>query len=276
MSRTPQTAAPPEAEAATDAPVTGARVTRLQIAPIKGTRMHVVDSVSLSRFGAAGDRRFFLVDERDRRYNGKNTGALQTTVSHFDEESGVLSVTFADGSSVSDVVEVDQSLPMTPFGTFRAGWLVEGPWAPALSRLCGRELRLVMTDSGVDRGTKGAVTLVSSASLDHIARRLGVDEIDPRRFRMTIQVDGIGAHEEDRWVGREADLGAVRLRFEGHAGRCLVTCRDPESGELTLPTLDAIREYRKGLPTTEPFAFGIYARVLEGGAVRLGDTLTLR
>jgi uncharacterized protein YcbX len=91
---------------------------------------------------------------------------------------------------------------------------------------------------------------------------------------MLIEIDGVPAHAEDSWVGRELRIGGASLRFEGHVGRCLVTCRDPDSGEVTLPTLDLLRSYRGELDTTEPLAFGIYGRVLQGGVIRVGDPVS--
>jgi uncharacterized protein YcbX len=100
-------------------------------------------------------------------------------------------------------------------------------------------------------------------------------EIDARRFRMSLELGGAEAHEEDRWVGREITVGEARILVEGHVGRCIVTSRHPESGEVDLPTLELLREYRDGAPTTEPLAFGVYGAVLREGVVRIGDAVEL-
>jgi uncharacterized protein YcbX len=92
---------------------------------------------------------------------------------------------------------------------------------------------------------------------------------------MLIEIDGVGAHEEDSWVGRSAQVGGAVVRFRGHVGRCLTTSRDPETGEVTLPTLDLLGDYRRGAETTEPLPFGIYGEVVEPGTVRIGDTVIL-
>jgi uncharacterized protein YcbX len=249
-------------------------VSRLQITPIKGIRLNDVVEVSLSRAGAAGDRRFFLIDERDRKVNGKALGVLQTVSGSFSEDDGILSLHMPDGELVRAPVALDSSTHEAAFGDFRMGRLVSGPWADALSELCGRRLRLVMTDSAVDRGTKGAVSLISRESVRRLSEQAGVDDVAARRFRMLIEIDGVPAHAEDSWVGRELRIGGASLRFEGHVGRCLVTCRDPDSGEVTLPTLDLLRSYRGELDTTEPLAFGIYGRVLQGGVIRVGDPVS--
>ncbi len=92
---------------------------------------------------------------------------------------------------------------------------------------------------------------------------------------MLIEIDGVAAHEEDGWVGRRVRIGAAVVVMHGHVGRCLVTSRDPETGEVDLPTLDMLGGYRRDLDTTEPLPFGIYGEVLEPGRVSVGDAVAL-
>ena len=115
--------------------------------------------------------------------------------------------------------------------------------------------------------------MISRASLASLARASAEPGLDVRRFRMSIELAGVGAHEEDRWIGRELTIGQARILLNGHVGRCIVTSRHPESGELDLPTLDLLREYRDGAETTEPLAFGVYGEVLHEGVVRVGDVV---
>jgi uncharacterized protein YcbX len=102
-----------------------------------------------------------------------------------------------------------------------------------------------------------------------------VESVDPRRFRMLIEIDGVPANYEDRWVGRRARVGGALIGWGGHVGRCLITSRDPETGEIDLPTLDILGDYRGRVEATEPLPFGIYGRVLEPGSVAVGDAVVL-
>jgi uncharacterized protein YcbX len=261
-------------------------VTALSVTAIKGTRLRTVDSVELRATGPAGDRRFYLIDERDRMVNAKSLGALQTAVAAWDEASARLVVTRPDGGRVEGVVAAGSGpLVETRFySRERPARLVEGPWSEALSEVAGQPLRLVEPEpprggaigSAVDRGAGGAVSLISQGSLEQLAGEAERDSIDARRFRMLIEVDGVPAHEEDGWVGRAISIGdTARVRFQGHVGRCLITNRDPDSGVVDLPTLDLLFNYRHGLETTEPLAFGIYGRVLQVGTIRVGDPVTI-
>ncbi len=251
------------------------RVSALATTAVKGTHIEQVQEIELGPHGARGDRRFFLLNEKNHLFNGKLSSALHAVHSHYDEAAGTLSLQFPDGTVVEDEVKTGPEIWARVYGERWSGLLVEGPWASALSELTGRELRMLITDSAVDRGLEGAISLMSAASVRRVAEQAGEDDIDGRRFRMLIEVEGPEANAEDGWIGRSAQVGAAAVRFEGHVGRCQVTTFDPDTGERDLPTLDLLRSYRSGLPTTEPLALGVYGRVLEGGRVRVGDAVVL-
>jgi uncharacterized protein YcbX len=244
-------------------------VSGLAITPIKGTRLQAVDRVELDLDGARGNRRFFVIDERDRMLNGKQLGDLSAVVAQ--EIDGTMRLTFPGGDAVEGRVEVGPPVTTAFFSRTVEGRLVVGPWSEALSRYLDQQLRLVQAIGSVDRGRRGAASLISRASLARLADVAGKSEVDGRRFRMLIEVDGVLAHGEDRWVGRTVQIGNAVVRWVGHAGRCLVTTRHPETGSVDLPTLDLLRQYRGDAETTEPLAFGIFGEVVRAGAVRLWD-----
>jgi uncharacterized protein len=252
-----------------------ATVTALSVTPVKGLRVRLVDQIVLEHRGARDDHRFYVIDKRSRMVNGKRFPQLQQIIATLDGEANLLTFELPDGTRISETVTLGPTVETRFFSVPREGQLVLGPWSDLLSEHIGHELRLIATESSVDRGPGGATSLVSSASLRRLAAEADTSAVDARRFRMMIEVDGIDAHAEDAWVGRRVRAGEALLRFEGHVGRCLVTTRDPEDGEVDLPTLDLLRGYRTEVETTEPLAFGIYGAVVEPGAVRLGDTVEL-
>jgi uncharacterized protein YcbX len=256
----------------------GGRVAALATTAVKGLRISNREELALERDGVPDNRRFYLIDERARMVNGKQLGVLGAVVADYDSASGQLSMTFPDGTHAAGTVRLAGAAIETRFfsrtPTARA---VIGPWSDALTAFTGQPLRLVQAESprvAVDRGPAGAVTLISTASLAQLARAAGQPAIDARRFRMLIEVDGPGAHEEDDWVGRSVRVGTARVAMHGHVGRCLVTTQSPDTGLRDLPTLELLA-YRRGLATTEPLAFGVYGEVLEPGRVRLGDGVAL-
>jgi len=248
-------------------------VTALHTAAVKGTRVRRVTEVELDEHGAVGDRKFFVVDAHDRMRNGKQLGILQTVVSHF--EPPRLTLELPDGAVVDGEIELGEEVTAQFYSRQLVGRVVIGPWSEALSDHCGQPLRLLESRSAVDRGARGPVSLVSRGSLRSIGEQFGNGPIDVRRFRMLIEVGGAAPHAEDGWLGTPLHVGSAVLRFDGNVGRCLVTSRDPDTGEITVPTLDLLRAYRGTVSSTEPLPFGVYGRVLQPGTVRVGDTVEL-
>ena len=251
-------------------------VAALQTTPVKGLRVVVRDAIELTATGVADDRRFYLVDERGRMVNGKQLGALNEVVATL--EGDELALAFPGGTRVAGPLAfADEPVATTFFSRPAPARELLGDFGAALSDHVGRRVRVVegVHRKALDRGRGGAASFISRASLRALERIAGA-AVDARRFRMLIEVDGLGeAHEEDTWVGQPLRVGAALVRVRGHVGRCLVTQRHPESGTSDLPTLDLLRSYRGGLDTTEPLAFGVYGEVLEPGPVAVGDPIAL-
>ena len=250
-------------------------VTQLAITPVKGTRLRAVDQIRLDRNGVRENRRFFLIDERDEMVNATHLGMLNAIVSDYDDDGRRLSLRFPDGRVLEDEVRLGDAVTARFYSEPLPATLVSGEWSHAISEYVGQPLRLAEAgdDGAVDRGSSGAVTLFSRASLERLAARAERLSVDPRRFRMLIQVDGTRPHDEDGWVGRTLRVGDATLRGRGHVGRCVITNRHPETGEIDLQTLKILGRYRRDVDTSEPVAFGIYGEVLRPGQVTVGDAV---
>jgi MOSC domain-containing protein len=256
-----------------------ARVAWISIAPVKGLAVSERSEVLLQEAGVLENRRFHLIGDDGRLLNAKQLGMLVQVAAEWEEATRRLSLRFPDGSSVSGQIELGERVATNFYGKREVhGRIVAGPWAEALSSLAGRPLRLVQPDApgdGLDRG-RGAVSLLSTASLDALRAVAGVDgPVDPRRFRMLFGVDGVGAHEEDTWLGHRVRIGDAAVVLRGNVGRCAVTTRDPDTGEPTLDTLAVLAAYRGEVDATEPLPFGVWGEVDEPGVVRLGDEVAV-
>jgi uncharacterized protein len=242
---------------------------------VKSMRLAAVQQIELDALGARGDRAFCVIDARNRMVNAKNFAKLQTVRANYDLESAELALTFPDGAVISGEVGQGELLTIGFFSRITRVRLVLGPWSAALSDYIGAPLRLVEPEVGVDRGRAGGVSLISRASVDHLASVAEAESIDVRRFRMLVEVDGLKPYEEDGWIGRTVTIGPARVAMHGNIGRCAVTTRDPDTAVVDFPTLKLLAGYRLELPSTEPLPFGIYGAVLEPGPVRLGDPVAL-
>jgi MOSC domain-containing protein len=252
------------------------RVAWISHCPVKGLAVQQLDQCDLTEAGIAGDREFFLVDEHDRLVNAKGLGVLQQIVPRHDPEAGSLTLAFPDGRTVSQEVGFDGALGALFWGETVDVRFIEGPWSEAISDFAGRDLRLVgASGPAPDRLRSGAATLLGTGSLHALARILGVEEVDERRFRMNFGIDGVAEHQEDEWLGRRVRLGDAVVVPQGNVGRCAVTTQNPDTGAPDLNTLKALAAYRRVIKTTEPLPFGVYAAVAEPGRVCLGDTVEL-
>jgi uncharacterized protein YcbX len=77
-------------------------------------------------------------------------------------------------------------------------------------------------------------------------------------------------HEEDDWIGRRVAIGGAVVAPVGDVGRCAVTTKNPDTGEVDLDTLGTLAAYRRE-GRTEPLPFGVHAAVVQPGRVRVGD-----
>ncbi len=243
--------------------------------PVKGLALQSPASVWLGPGGVATDRAFFLVDARGVMVNGKALGDLVRVRAEVTDDLSELVLRFPGGAVVGDAVKLGAMRTVRFFRSCFDAPAVVGPWADALSDYCGRPVGICRAPdgrSGVDRGARGAVSLVSAGALDALGDAGRVSEpIDPRRFRMLFLLDGVAAHAEDRWCGAIVGLGAAQVRINGLVGRCAVTTRDPDTGVVDLPTLHYLRLYRGHIRGDEQLPFGVYGEVVRPGAVRVGD-----
>ena len=109
-----------------------------------------------------------------------------------------------------------------------------------------------------------SISILNEASLRALSQRLGHD-LDQRRFRGNIWLDGLAPWEEFDLVGQEITIGTARLRIEDRITRCRATEANPETGRRDAPTLQMLEE---GWAHQD---FGIYARVTAAGTIAIDD-----
>lgn len=249
-------------------------VARLAIAPVKGLALEFPAQIRLTETGVAEDRRFFFVDPAGRLVDGLVAGPLVQVTAHTDPDGATLRLTLPDGRIVEDAVRVTAAVVTAMYGRTVEGHVVNGPWAAALEPLADRPLRLVRTDRPGGTRTEHPTSIVSDGSLTELGRHLGTGPLDARRFRMLIELEGAGPHEEDTWIGGRVEIGEVTLRISAPVPRCAITTQDPDRGVRDLDTLRTIREYR-GLRDGTALDFGVWGEVEEPGTIRLGDAVAV-
>lgn len=252
-------------------------VARLNVTPVKSTALHHPDRIRIERGGAVGNRDFFFLDEHGKLFAGSKLGPLVRIRADHDASADTLRLRFPDGADVEGPAAGDgDPFEVNFWGRPVAARVVEGPWTEHLSRFAGRDLRLARVERSGDGNDVRPITLVSLASVEELARQGNAEEpLDPRRFRMTIELDGLQPHEEDTWAGRAVTVGEATLLVGEVVPRCVVTTQDPDTGERDFPTLSVIKRYR-GVTDEGELPFGVYASVVEPGEVALGDAAVMR
>jgi len=238
-------------------------VSRINTTPVKSLRLHHPEAVELGPDGALDDRRFLLVDDARRLYNGKRDTSLVRTVASWNPASRLLGMTLASGEALEAEAVRGRPEVVEVYGRQVAGHAIEGPWADALSDLVGRSLTLVERADGAWATDSRPATLVSRSSLARI-------DGDGRRFRMLFELDGLDVHGEDAWEGRQVRVGGEELLLVGRpTPRCAVPSANPDTGRRDRDVLRELIDLR-GPVEGEP-CLGVYAEVLEPGTVRVGD-----
>lgn len=114
----------------------------------------------------------------------------------------------------------------------------------------------------------GYVSIVNRASVAALEERVGMP-VDPMRFRANVLVEDLAPWAELDMVGRVlAAPSGLRLRVTSRIVRCAATDVDPATGirDLAIP--------RTLMQAYGHMDCGVYAEVLAGGALSVGERLT--
>jgi uncharacterized protein YcbX len=113
------------------------------------------------------------------------------------------------------------------------------------------------------------VSLINLASIAALEESIGA-AVDPLRFRANIYLEGAPAWSELGWIGSDIALGGARLRVIAAITRCAATEVNPASA---LRDLDIVGALQRGFG---PNLMGVYAEVVAGAEIGVGDQLTVR
>ena len=249
---------------------------RISVTPVKGTAVLHPETVLLTQSGIARDRLFYLVNEWGELFSGSTFGPLVRLRAEFDASSERLTLRFPDGTEVAAACDTLGAPETTDFyGRSVAAHVVQGPFSEAISTFCSKPLRLLRCDRHGDGVDVEPITVVASASVRDLAERGGYEgDLDARRFRMTLELEGCEPYEEESWAGRPLQIGEATIEVGGQVPRCVFTTKDPDTGDKDWDTLTQIARYRPRIAGGGGLPFGVYARIVQPGHVRVGDHVT--
>ncbi|OLC26042.1 MAG: hypothetical protein AUJ02_10335 [Chloroflexi bacterium 13_1_40CM_3_65_12] len=209
--------------------------------PVKSMAGERLDSCLIAATGLHGDRRWALVDGTPNRA-GKlltNTQDARLMTYHARLENGQVAVTTPSGESRP----LDDDL---------------------VADLAARTSRLLqLRDTAGFNFDDSPVLVVNLAAVAALELAAGVD-IDRRRFRANLYLDGLEPEEELRWLGRRIGAGDAELEVISRCERCVVITRHPD-------TTEASPELLRILTHTSETCMGVYCRVTRPGTAAVGD-----
>jgi uncharacterized protein YcbX len=247
------------------------RIERIARYPVKGLSPEYMEAVDLTAGqGLPHDRRFAFAQgdgafdpaapkwlpKRNFACLAVNAG-IAAIHAAFDPHAGTLLLSAGEARLAADL--------STAEGRRAAeDWLVARMGADARG---GLRLAEVPGHAFTDIPDK-AVSLIGLASIAELGERAGM-ALDPLRFRANLLFSGAAPFAELDWVGQEVLLGKARLRVFKRTQRCAATEVNPGTAERDAkPPLWLRQHYGHA-------DMGVYATVLEGGAVAVGDALEL-
>ena len=257
-----------------------AHVAALYRYPVKGFTPESRDSLQvLPDSRIAGDRvlgfRFASTPEADDAWSSKhgmvvlvNTPGLARIETRYDETAERLSLAVDGVTLAEDALTPEGRKRLCDAVTEYVSALPENPLSERPDHL---PLRLV-GDGHTNRLTDrppGYVTLHSRASVASLGAALQDSELDERRFRHNVAIEGAEAWAEQGWGGSKVRIGEVEFEVALPVVRCLATHANPATGERD-------REILKTLPQVygggDPI-LGIALTASGPGTIRVGDTV---
>jgi uncharacterized protein YcbX len=111
------------------------------------------------------------------------------------------------------------------------------------------------------------VSIINLASVAELENAAGAP-VDPLRFRGNLHIEGWPAWREFDLLNQVVSIGpSVRVKVVKRIVRCAATEVDPETGIRDLPIPRTIMD------TYGHVDCGVYAEVIEGGPIAVGDAV---
>jgi uncharacterized protein YcbX len=251
-----------------------ATVARFNVTPVKSTALHHPESIDLRREGAVGDRRFLFARADGTRLRGISKAPLMPIVSTWSVAEERLTMRFPDGSSSEgSALPVGERIDIKLFDRMVPARAIDPVFTDAVRRVVDDgTLSVFRVEEPEFAGGGHRASIISLASVADVGSRGGDVGLDPRRFRMLIELDGVEAYEEDSWRDRRLRIGGAVLRLGRRVHRCVMTNLAPDTGENDFDTLTVLAQHRK---VDTELLLGVYGDVERPGRIEVGDAAEL-
>ena len=237
--------------------------------PIKGHGREDLASVRLSAGACMPfDRHWAVAHEAAKLVTGWNSCAnftrgakapeLMAVTCALDETTACVTLTHPTQGEIT--FRPDDTADLARF----LAWV--GPLVPADR---AQPARIVSGGRGMTDSNFPSVSILSLSSLRDLSARMGHD-LSVDRWRGNLWISGAAPFAEFDWIGQEIAIGGAVLRIDERISRCRATTVDPMTGKIDGDTLAGLQSHYGHQD------FGVYATVISGGPLALGDEWSLR
>jgi uncharacterized protein YcbX len=247
------------------------RIASLQRYPIKGLSPETLETAALVKGGYFPGDRLFAIENGPAGFDPENPQhqpKIKFLMLMRNESLARLKSRYLDSITTLFIEEGGREVARGDLSTREGRLAIEA----FFRRYMPKELRgppKVLTAPEGFRFTdsrRGYVSLINLASVRAIENVVGAP-VDPLRFRGNVHIDGLPAWAELDLVGQVLTTASgVRLKVTKRIERCAATNVDPETGIRDLQIPKSLME------TYGHFDCGIYAEVLDGGSIAVGDS----
>jgi len=250
-----------------------ASVARFNVTPMKSTALHHPDAIDLRRDGAVGDRRFLFARPDGSRLHGISKAPLMPILSTWSMADETLTMRFPDGSiAEGSALPTGERTDIALFDRTVPARAIDPIFTDTIRRLVDETLTVYRVEEPESAGGGHRASIISLASVADVGVRGGDAQLDPRRFRMLIELNGVEAYAEDGWQGRRLRIGDAVVRLGRRIPRCVMTALSPDTGVKDFETLKVLAQHRK---VGTELLLGVYGDVEEPGRISVGDVVEL-
>jgi uncharacterized protein YcbX len=275
----------------------GGTVIALWRYPVKSMLGEELETCGITARGLAGDRAYALVDAEDGKVasakNPRKWGRLFECRAVFADDRGEVLITLPDGTTVAAGDPEAAELLSRLFGR-KTSLETSAARPPVIEELWldGAPDGRAVTDETIAKGSPpgtffdhSVVHVVTTATLARLSELYPQGRFDTRRFRPNVVVSlakGEG-FVENGWVGRTLAIGeSVRLAVTDPCPRCVMATlaqedlpADPGILRTAARHNSLVGGEARGPEGAYAASVGVYARVVNGGLVHRGDSVSI-
>ncbi|WP_445500970.1 MOSC domain-containing protein [Microvirga sp. G4-2] len=246
------------------------RIASLQRYPVKGLSPETLESATLSKGGYFPGDRLFAIENGPAGFDAQSPQhqpKIKFLMLMRNESLARLKTRYLDRITTLFIEEGGREVARGDLSTREGRLAIEA----FFRRYMPKELRgppKVLTAPEGFRFTdsrRGFVSLINLASVRQLENVVGAP-VNPLRFRGNVHIDGLAPWAELDLVGQVLTTASgVRLKVTKRIERCAATNVDPDTGirDLQIP--------KNLMEAYGHFDCGIYAEVLSGGSIAVGD-----